>query len=62
VQICRILAKKAIMGLIFPKNRKRQFYVVFRYWLKYAEKKKSLKWAISPQNTDSHISGVFDRG
>jgi len=30
VQICRILANRAIIGLILHRNRKRQFYEVFQ--------------------------------
>jgi hypothetical protein len=30
VQICRILANRAIIGLILYRNRKQQFYVVFQ--------------------------------
>jgi len=38
VQICRIFPKRAIIGLILHRNRKRRFYVVFKNAVENREK------------------------
>jgi hypothetical protein len=57
VQICLILANRAIFNRIFHTNRKRRQYGVSRECMISQKEKRSLIWAYFPSGTKSSNSG-----